>query len=87
LPTERGRLRRSTRRREILSILYAHRQARRRLDRRNASSCTLLFGNFGGPDFDNFGGDAQYGTPNLSWFFGQNTSGPVANPCIPRAEK
>jgi hypothetical protein len=47
----------------------------------------LLFGNFGGPDFDNFGGDAQYGTPNLSWFFGQNTSGPVANPCIPRAEK
>jgi hypothetical protein len=53
----------------------------------NTSSCTLRFGNFSGPDIDNFGGDAQYGSPNLYWFFGQNTSGPVANPCIPRPEK
>jgi hypothetical protein len=49
--------------------------------------CTLLFGNFSGPEVDNFDGHAQYGAPNLSWFFGQNTSGPVANPCIPRLEK
>jgi hypothetical protein len=46
--------------------------------------CTLLFGNFSGDDIDNFGGDAQYGAPNLVHDFGQNTSGPVSNPCIGR---
>jgi len=49
-----------------------------------SGNCTLLFGNFSGDDIADFGGDAQYGAPNLSWFFGQNTSGPVANPCTPR---
>jgi len=47
-------------------------------------SCSLLFGSFRGQDIDNFGSDAQYGAPNLSWFFGQNTSGPVGNPCTPQ---
>ena len=49
--------------------------------------CTLLFGNFSGHDIDNFGGDAQYGAPNLAHFFGQNTSGPVSNPCIPQVRE
>jgi hypothetical protein len=46
-------------------------------------NCTLLFGNFSGRNIDTLGGDTQYGAPNLSWFFAQNTSGPVSNPCIP----
>jgi hypothetical protein len=46
--------------------------------------CTLLFGNFSGHYIDNFGGDAQYGAPNLAHFFGQNTSGPISNPCVRR---
>ena len=48
------------------------------------SSCALVFGNFSGPGVDNFGRDQQYGTSNLPWFFGQNSSGPRANPCLPR---
>jgi hypothetical protein len=51
----------------------------------DTSSCALVFGNFKGPGVDNFGGDQQYGTSNLPWFFGQNSSGPRANPCMPRA--
>jgi hypothetical protein len=51
----------------------------------NAGSCSLIFGNFKGPGINNFGGDAQYGAPNLPWFFGTNSSGPMANPCIPNA--
>jgi hypothetical protein len=47
--------------------------------------CALLFGNFKGPGITNFGGDAQYGPANLPWFFGQNSSGPQANPCTPTA--
>jgi hypothetical protein len=49
--------------------------------------CRLLFGNFSGHDIDNFGGDAQYGAPNLVHNFRQNTSGPVSNPCIPRVRE
>ena len=49
----------------------------------DGESCALLFGNFSGSDINNFGGDAQYGASNLYWFFGQNTSGPRSNPCIP----
>lgn len=49
----------------------------------NSQACTLLFGNFTGTGINNFGGQAQYGTPNLYWFFAQNTNGPAANPCIP----
>jgi hypothetical protein len=56
-------------------------------DRENGGdreNCTLLFGNFRGSGIDNFGRDKQYGTSNLSWFFGQNSNGPRTNPCIPR---
>src|SRR5438477_6766631 len=45
--------------------------------------CSLMFGNLSGPGFENFGADAQYGTPNLPWFFATLSSGPVRNPCIP----
>ena len=45
-------------------------------------NCTLLFGNFSGPNILNFGRDAQWGASNLYWFFGTNSSGPRANPCI-----
>ncbi len=45
--------------------------------------CTLLFGNFRGFGINNFGGDRQYGTPNLPWFFGTISAGPQANPCTP----
>lgn len=45
--------------------------------------CSLVFGNLSGAGFDNFGRDAQYGTPNLPWFFATISSGPVHNPCIP----
>jgi hypothetical protein len=46
-------------------------------------NCALLFGNLSGRGINNFGGTAQYGVPNLSWFFGQNSGGPRSNPCIP----
>ncbi len=49
----------------------------------DTGSCALVFGNFNGPGFDNFDRDAQYGPSNLPWFFGQNSSGPRANPCTP----
>jgi len=49
----------------------------------DAQACTLLFGNFHGAGVNNFGGNAQYGASNLYWFFGQNSGGPIANPCIP----
>jgi hypothetical protein len=52
----------------------------------DGESCTLLFGNFSGPDINNFGGDAQYGASNLYWFFGQNSGGPRSNPCIPQVQ-
>jgi hypothetical protein len=37
----------------------------------------------GGSPFNTFGRDKQYFTPNLYWFFGQDTAGPMANPCLP----
>lgn len=46
-------------------------------------NCSLLFGNFSGFGYNNFGRDAQYGASNLYWFFGQNTGGPRSNPCLP----
>jgi hypothetical protein len=48
-------------------------------------NCSILFGNNSGHGINNFGGAKQYGAPNLSWFFGQNTNGPQANPCIPQS--
>jgi hypothetical protein len=50
----------------------------------NGGGCALFFGDFTGSGVDNFGRDEQYGTSNLSWFFGQNSGGPRANPCIPQ---
>jgi hypothetical protein len=49
----------------------------------NGQNCALIFGNFSGPDINNFGKDAQYGPPDLPWFFGQSSGGPITNPCIP----
>ncbi len=52
----------------------------------NSGNCTILFGNNSGHGINNFGGaKQQYGAPNLSWFYGQNSNGPQANPCIPQA--
>jgi hypothetical protein len=45
-------------------------------------SCAFSFGNLSGNGFENFGGDAQYGTPNPDWFFGQFSSRLRSNPCI-----
>jgi hypothetical protein len=44
--------------------------------------CAVQFGNLTGPDFVTFGGDAQYGTPNLPWFFGTLSGGIRPNPCV-----
>jgi hypothetical protein len=52
-------------------------------DRRDHDRCEMEFGNLTGRDFDDFGGIAQYGTPNLDWFFATLSSGVVPNPCIP----
>jgi hypothetical protein len=49
----------------------------------NGQNCALIFGNFSGLDINNFGGDAEYGPPDLPWFFGQSSGGPISNPCIP----
>jgi hypothetical protein len=54
-------------------------------DNGGQSGCTLWFGNISGAGINTYGRDAQYGTPNLSWFFGQNSSGPIANPCLPQS--
>jgi hypothetical protein len=48
-----------------------------------AGNCTLQFGNISGPGVNNFSRDQQYGTSNLYWYYGQNSGGPIANPCIP----
>lgn len=45
--------------------------------------CEVLFGNFSGRGIDDLGGDAQYGTPNLAWFFGTNSGGLQPNLCNP----
>jgi hypothetical protein len=49
------------------------------------NGCALLFGNFSGPGINNFGGDAEWGTSNLPWYFGTNSNGPQTNPCIPQS--
>ena len=46
------------------------------------NGCTLMFGNFNGHHINNFGGDAQYGAPNNTWFFGTNSGGVQPTPCI-----
>jgi hypothetical protein len=49
----------------------------------NGARCELAFGNLSGRGIDDFGGDAQYGTPNLPWFFGTNSGGLQPNLCNP----
>ncbi|MDB6103542.1 MAG: hypothetical protein JWO52_3541 [Gammaproteobacteria bacterium] len=51
-----------------------------------SDACTLVFGNLTGRGTQTFGRDAQYGPANLPWFFGQNSGGPQANPCVSKAE-
>lgn len=43
--------------------------------------CAFEFGNLT-RGVQTFGRDAQYGTPNLPWFFGTASGGPQANPCL-----
>lgn len=50
-------------------------------------NCALLFGNFSGPNILDFRRDEQYGASNLYWFFGTNSGGPRANPCIPHPDR
>jgi hypothetical protein len=45
--------------------------------------CALVFGNMTTSPFNDFGGDRQYGLPNLPWFFGTLSSGVLDNPCTP----
>lgn len=52
----------------------------------DGAPCALVFGNFKGPGYKSFGGDAEYGTSNLPWFFGTNSAGPMANPCTPQTD-
>ena len=51
----------------------------------DVGTCTLVFGNITGPGVKTFGRDRQYGPANLPWFFGQNSGGPMANPCMPQS--
>jgi hypothetical protein len=44
--------------------------------------CAFLFGNdVPGLTANDFGRDAEWGTPNLAWFFGTLSSGIRSNPC------
>jgi hypothetical protein len=46
------------------------------------AQCALSFGNdIAGATTNDFGGTAQYGTPNLAWFAGTLSGGVRANPC------
>jgi len=47
----------------------------------HSSGCVFEFGNLT-DDVNSLGKDAQYGTPNLPWFFGTASGGPQANPCL-----
>lgn len=48
------------------------------------ATCALTFGNdIRGATINDFGRDAQYGTPNLPWFFGTLSGGVRPNPCTP----
>ncbi len=51
---------------------------------RKGESCAYEFGNLSGPGINNFGGDAQYGSPKLEWFFGLSSGGIRPNPCKPK---
>ena len=59
----------------------------RRKELEEAEHCALLFGNFSRRGINNFGGDAQYGFPDVSRFFQEHVSAVQLNPCIPRIER
>lgn len=48
---------------------------------RDGDDCMFEIGNMT-HGVNDFGKDAQYGTPNLPWFFGTASGGPQANPCL-----
>jgi hypothetical protein len=48
-----------------------------------SGSCALVFGNVTGYGVDSLGGIAQYGVPNLPWFFATDSGGPRSNFCLP----
>jgi hypothetical protein len=49
-----------------------------------AENCALIFGNFSGRGIVNFGGIAQYGSPDTARFFREHVSAVQLNPCLPR---
>jgi hypothetical protein len=51
----------------------------------HGANCRFTFGNdIRGQTINDFGRDAQYGTPYVSWFFGTASGGIRPNPCMPR---
>jgi len=44
------------------------------------TGCVWNFGNVLPQTIEDFGGDAQYGAPDLSWYGGTSISAPLANP-------
>jgi hypothetical protein len=52
-----------------------------------AERCVLIFGNFSGREINNFGGDAQYGSPDVARFFQEHVSAVQLNPCLPRIDR
>jgi hypothetical protein len=50
----------------------------------SVGNCALVFGNLSGRGINSFGKAREYGTSNLYWYFGTNSNGPQANPCIPQ---
>jgi hypothetical protein len=52
----------------------------------HGASCVFTVGNdIRGMTTNDFGRDAEYGHPNLQWYFGDSSSGVFPNPCIPHA--
>jgi hypothetical protein len=44
--------------------------------------CQFTFGNdIAGKTTNDFGKDAEFGAPNVAFYFGQLSSGPTSNPC------
>jgi len=61
----------------------------RKVDEKGDESerCALIFGNFSGQGINNFGGDAQYGSPDVARNFREHVSVVQLNPCLPRIER
>jgi len=52
-----------------------------------AEQCVLIFGSFSGRGINNFGGVAQYGSPDAARFFQEHVSATQLNPCLPRIDR